>query len=402
MVEWKYINEIIVSLKTGLNPRQNFRLNTPESIFPYITGKDIFNNKINVTSVTDRVDSKAVDLINKRAYLEDNLLLFASTGTGTVGRMAIIEKYESDWAISETLYAIKTTDAISPQFLMYSLYSDIAKKQYEPKISKGSVPHLKIVDLLKVKIPIPSLEEQTRIVGILDTFTSAIDNLKEQIAQRKKQYEYYRDQLLDLEGKPGVEMKSLSNCCSLITKQTGFDYSKTIKPSLTTAKLDDSIPFIQNKDFEGTRINLNTDFYIPFSIAQQFPKIMLNEKILLVSISGKIGNVGLYELNNVSFVGGAICVCRLRKENNGRYILYYLLSHKGQSTLFRSVKAASHSNITVESIRETLIPLPSLQEQQRIVSILDTFETSIQNLEAQLALREKQYEYYRNKLLTFD
>ena len=135
MVEWKCINEIIVSLKTGLNPRQNFRLNTPESIFPYITGKDIFNNKINVTSVTDKVDSKAVDLINKRACLEANLLLFASTGT--VGRMAIVDCYENDWAISETLYAIKTTGVISPQFLMYSLYSDIAKRQFEPKISKG-------------------------------------------------------------------------------------------------------------------------------------------------------------------------------------------------------------------------------------------------------------------------
>ena len=66
------------------------------------------------------------------------------------------------------------------------------------------------------EIPMPSLEEQARIVGILDTFTSAIDNLKEQIAQRRKQYEYYRDQLLDLEGKPGVEMKTIKDICSNI------------------------------------------------------------------------------------------------------------------------------------------------------------------------------------------
>ena len=60
------------------------------------------------------------------------------------------------------------------------------------------------------EIPYPSLAEQQRVVGILDTFTASIDNLKEQIAQRRKQYEYYRDQLLDLEGKEGVEMKKLS------------------------------------------------------------------------------------------------------------------------------------------------------------------------------------------------
>ena len=66
-----------------------------------------------------------------------------------------------------------------------------------------------------IKIPIPSLSEQNRIVGILDTFTASIDNLKEQIAQRRKQYEYYRDELLDLEGKEGVEMKTLGEVCEL-------------------------------------------------------------------------------------------------------------------------------------------------------------------------------------------
>ena len=63
--------------------------------------------------------------------------------------------------------------------------------------------------LENILIPIPSLEEQHRIVGILDTFTDSIENLKQQITLRKKQYEYYRDQLLDLEGKEGVEMKTL-------------------------------------------------------------------------------------------------------------------------------------------------------------------------------------------------
>ena len=69
-------------------------------------------------------------------------------------------------------------------------------------------------------ISIPSLEEQNRIVGILDTFTASIDNLKEQIAQRRKQYEYYRDQLLDLEGKEGVEMKKLGEIGKCIAGAT--------------------------------------------------------------------------------------------------------------------------------------------------------------------------------------
>ena len=59
-------------------------------------------------------------------------------------------------------------------------------------------------------------------------------------------------------------------------------------------------------------------------------------------------------------------------------------------------------NLSMENIRKFCLPLPPLSEQQRIVSILDTFEASIQNLDAQLKQREKQYEYYRNKLLTFE
>ena len=210
------------------------------------------------------------------------------------------------------------------------------------------------------------------------------------------------DQLLDIEGKEGVEMKTLNDLCTLITKQTGFDYSNTIKPSLTVKREADTIPFIQNKDFEGTLINLNTDFFIPISVAQKFPKILLNDKILLVSISGRIGNVGLYEIRDVSFVGGAICVCRLNKDTNGRYVLYFLQSPKGQDSLFHSVKAASHANITVEAIRKTIIPLPPISEQERIVGILDTFTASIDNLKEQIAQRRKQYEYYRDQLLDLE
>ena len=73
----------------------------------------------------------------------------------------------------------------------------------------------------RFEIPVPSIAEQSRIVGILDTFTASIENLKQQIAQRRKQYEHYRDQLLDLEGKEGVEMKTLGEV-SIITGDYGL------------------------------------------------------------------------------------------------------------------------------------------------------------------------------------
>ena len=196
----KPLKELIVSLKTGLNPRTNFKLNTPESNIPYITGKDIYDNVINVTSATDMIDEKARDLINKRACLEGNILLFASTGTGTVGRMAYVPEYNNDWAMSETLYAIKTKDVLLPRFLMHCLYSPVCRSQFENKISRGSVPHLKVVDLLNVNIPLPPIEEQKRLTELLDKFdkltTSLSDGIPAEQIRQQKRYEYYRDLLL--------------------------------------------------------------------------------------------------------------------------------------------------------------------------------------------------------------
>ena len=375
MVEWKKLGEVCkVHTGSQLN-KADMLENGP---YPVVNGGKEY--------------SGYTDKYNENAYT-----ITISQGGESAGYVNWLEV--CFWAGAHC-YVVENPEGYNTRYL----YHTLKNKEREIQLSKqgAGIPGLNRDTLYKQVIPIPSLEEQTRIVGILDTFTSAIDNLKEQIAQRRKQYEYYRDQLLDLEGKEGVEMKTLTRLCTLITKQTGFDYSKTIKPSLTIKREDDSIPFIQNKDFEGTKINLNTDFYIPYSIAQRFPKILLNDKILLVSISGRIGNVGLYDIDEVAFVGGAICVCRLTKDINSRYVLYYLQSKYGQNALFRSVKAASHANITVESIRETVIPIPSLFEQQHIVSVLDTFEASIQNLETLLSQREKQYEYYRNKLLTFE
>ena len=198
--EWKTVEETIVSLKTGLNPRQNFRLNDGGDK-SYITGKDIYKNSINVSSRTDLITDDAITLINRRACLATNDVLFASTGTGTVGRMAVVENYDNTWAVSETMFCLKPKpDVINPYYLMYVLYTQSAKDQFAPKISKGSVPHLKVKDLLSVKIPVPNLIEQERIVSMIRRFDALCNDisagLPAEIEARQKQYEYYRDKLL--------------------------------------------------------------------------------------------------------------------------------------------------------------------------------------------------------------
>lgn len=222
-------------------------------------------------------------------------------------------------------------------------------------------------------IPIPSITEQTRIVGILDTFTSAIDNLKQQIAQRRKQYEHYRDQLLDLEGKEGVERKRICEVCAC---NRGV---RVIKKELDN---NNEYPVYQNSIkpmgyYKESNYDANTTFVIT---------------------AGAAGEVGF---SDKPFWAADDCLClKCNAQMLNKYIFLYLA--KKQVYLKSQVRKGAIPRLSRIVIENMQIPVISIAEQQRIVSILDTFEQSIANLEEQLKLREKQYEYYRNKLLTFE
>ena len=182
------------------------------------------------------------------------------------------------------------------------------------------------------------------------------------------------------------EQRKLNNMCSIITKQTGFDYSATIKPSLVEHKIPNSYSFIQNKDFEGLNINLNTDFYIPKNIADQFPKITLDTPSLLISISGKIGNIGLYSLKNKAFIGGAVGICKLLNPDDGIISTYELESDYGQKYFQSLIKASSHANITVEDIRNIELILPKDNKERSNIS---KFLLNIDNL---ITLHQRKYD----------
>lgn len=188
--------------------------------------------------------------------------------------------------------------------------------------------------------------------------------------------------------------------CSIITKQIGFDYSSTIKPSLVTIKQENTYSFIQNKDFEGTNINFYTDFYIPINIAKKYPKITLDSPSLLISISGKIGNVGLYLSNSKAFIGGAIGICKLIDIESGKCAMYELLSPNGQTYFSSLIKASSHANITVEDIRaieinllENINEIKKLNKHfENIDKLLDIYQHKLDKLnQMKLALLNKMF-----------
>ncbi|WQZ87461.1 restriction endonuclease subunit S [Helicobacter pylori] len=180
----------------------------------------------------------------------------------------------------------------------------------------------------------------------------------------------------------------LGDMTTSFTKQTGFDYSASIKPTLIKEQLPNYIPFIQNKDFLGHYINYKTDYFIPNEIAIRFPQILLNEKCLLISISGAIGNVAVFNHSQDAFIGGAIAVLKFKEKKSLDFVMHFLMSVNGQKLLLNSVKSSSHKNLTIADLRDLLIPLPPLNEQIAIANILSGLDRYLYNLDALILKKE--------------
>ena len=369
MVEWKTVGEII-AVHTGKQLNRNDL--TEVGTYPVING--------------GRTPSGYTDSFN-----EPQNSITISQGGESAGFVNWIDK--PFWAGAHC-YVVENFSAQNIRFLYHLL------KAYEYIIMESKqgagIPGLNRKNLYSLSIPVPSIAEQERIVSILDTFTASIDNLKEQIAQRRKQFEFYRDQLLDLEGKDGVEMKKLedivSNDCSLSygIVQPGDD-------------VEGGVPVVRPVDLTSTYVYRDGLKRTESSISESYKRTILVGNEILFCVRGTTGIMGLAtsDLKGCNVTRGIVPI-KFDNEGLKKFVYYQMKSYRLQKLVEEKTNGTALKQINIKDLRLLTICLPPTSEQQRIVSILDTFEASITNLEAQLAQRQKQYEYYRNQLLTFE
>lgn len=251
-------------------------------------------------------------------------------------------------------------------------------------------------------IPIPPLFKQQRIVDILDTFTSSIENLKEQIVQRRKQYEYYRDKLyypnkesLLMAAEEGkVEVRTLDEI-GTFTRGRRF---------VRTDIVPEGVPCIHYGDmytYYGISAE-ETPTYLTKEIAARLRFAKKGDVVIVAAGENDLDiGVGVAWLGEDDVVVHDACFI-YKHDMNPKYISHYLRSRNYHQQIRMGVVDGKICSISAKELGRTLIPVPPLSQQQHIVDTLDKFEASIQNLEAQLSLREKQYEYYRNNLLSFE
>lgn len=239
-----------------------------------------------------------------------------------------------------------------------------------------------------ILVPLPPTKaEQTAIATALSNADALINSLEKLIAKKRNIKQGAMQKLL--KPKKDWEIKKMESLTKVFTKQTGFDYTAYIKPSLTQRRTEETIPFIQNKDFNNKWINFNTDYFIPRSVAFQFPKILLNEKSLLISISGSVGNIGVYDSKELAFIGGAVAILKFKESDLIDWVMFYLKSDAGQRKLMDNVKAGSHQNLILDDIRKIEIPFPSKDEQSLISTILSDMDEEMNTLETKLEKYKK-------------
>ena len=258
----------------------------------------------------------------------------------------------------------------------------------------GNIPKLTQGDLKELTIPIPPLPVQEEIVRVLDTFTELQAELQAELQKRLQQYNYYRDNLLSFEGRTDVEWKRLGDICKKVcsggTPSRGNgDYFKGNIPWLRTQEVDWS-------DIYDTEIKI-TEGAVKKSSAKLIP-----ENCVIVAMYG--ATAGKAAINKIPLTTNQAC-CNLQIDSNKALYKYVYYCVCNEYEHIKALGQGSQNNINAQIVKDYLIPVPPLAEQQRIVDILDRFDSLTNDLTAglpaEIEKRRQQYEFYRDKLLTF-
>lgn len=285
------------------------------------------------------------------------------------------------------------SDQLLTKFVYY--YLTISTKKY---VSSGmGNPKLMSNVMRKIKIPILPLEIQEKIVQILDKFTDYVTDLTSELTSRKKQYYFYRDKLLSFEDEIyQVEWKTLSE----IAKDFGRGKSKH-RPRNDARLYGGDIPFIQTGDIReaGKWIENYSQTYSAFGLQQSK---QWEKGTLCITIAANIAETGLLGFD-ACFPDSIIGFVANPKFAITEYVYYYLNSIKDY--LANKSYGSAQDNLNLSTFSSLKIPVPSLEIQSRIVQVLDNFDTVCNDLKIglpkEIELRQKQYEYFRDKLLTF-
>ena len=310
---------------------------------------------------------------------------------GSIDKLYYVE--EPFWNVDTIFYTdIDTTKAV-PRYIYFCLQ----REHLEQYNTAGGVPSLTQKVLNKVKLPVPPLEVQREIVRVLDSFTLLTAELTAELTARKKQYDFYRDKLLTHNKK--YPMKSLSD----LGKWAG---GKTPAMSEKSFWEGGTIPWISSKDMKVSTLTDTQDHITEKAINEASMTLFPENSIAIVTRSGILKHT--FPVAYVPFkttINQDIKILVVNKEVLPRYA-FHVIQGKGQDILTKTKKqGGTVDSLDFQKVLAYKVPVPPLDVQERLVQVLDNFESICSDLNiglpAEIKARQKQYEYYRDLLLTF-
>jgi len=283
----------------------------------------------------------------------------------------------------------------NPKYLTYFFHSSMFFQQ-KRKIAHGTKVIEVTPDKLKsINIPVLPLPVQTEIVRILENFTE----LTAELTARKKQYEYYRDELLNFdEDIPAVMLGEVGD----VTKLAGFEFTSHVK-----YKDNGKIIALRGLNVKDGKLDLSSVKYIDDSNFEKLNRSKLIKGDMLFTYVGTIGQVAVIDENDRFYLAPNVARIRFdKKVINPEFMRFYFqTSHFFDKQINKFLNSSSMKNLTMENIRKFTVPIPPMKEQNQLVELLQRFDKLCndisEGLPAEIAARQKQYEYYRDKLLTF-
>ena len=299
-------------------------------------------------------------------------------------------------AVSSDAYIYR--HSLDPKFVAYFFQSDQFRSQKKKHITGTKVRRLSGDSLAKIRIPTPPIEIQREIVKVLDSFRELEAELEAELKARLKQYHYHRDALLSFTN------ADLSK--QVVRRMTLSEISKSVStggtPLSTRADYyNGTIPWLRTQEVRFTDICDTAVKISEAGLAGSSAK-WIPQNCVIVAISG--ATAGRSAVNKVPLTTNQHC-CNFEidaSQANYRYVFHWL------SREYENLKGegrGARSDLNAEIIRRFPILVPSLEEQNRIAKILDQFDALVNDLTiglpAELKARRKQYEHYRDRLLTF-
>ncbi len=276
-------------------------------------------------------------------------------------------------------------------FLKFIYYYLLKKNDYIQSCFRGgSVQHPDMAKIVEIKIPVPPMEVQCEIVRILDNFTE----LTAELTARNNQFSFYREKLISSTSVT-YKLKEVVDICLGLTATPNY--------------VEKGVTFISAKDTSKDFLDLSDVKYIS---KEDYDKATSNAKprngdVLFTRVGSNLGHPVIVEcdIDLCMFVSLGFMRVKNKKLLSNKYLKHWINSKHFWSQVNGKTYGAAKINLNTGWLNEFYISLPPLDEQNRIVNLLDSFETFCKDvnkgLPAEIEARQKQYEYYRDKLLTF-